>query len=313
LEPKVADPASSALLRRGWRFTLAYLKLGGAPLVKAINWGTELPAHASQLAPVLADPELFPHLPKMEQDMVVANVLDFATKHPSFLASIDALLESGGLDARQAERYLQRVRELRLADVVAADVHPSRYAQRIIEELKKHDWYAQNPAIAALRNAGPERVSRLSAEMQHALGNNVLQAADGGSWQASELLHEIVRREKVWPSDFVAGVVAECFVNDSGVVRFKTSRMHDALLTLATVAEEARDYILATLVLSISNGGVAAPSRNRSSFDEVLETIDGLTDIELRDSTPMQRVRRALTDLLGREVSEEDERELPSF
>lgn len=307
LQPLIADPAALERVRRGRRFTQQYLLRGGAPLLNAIDWDTQLPAHAKLLAPVLATPEIFTDLPQRARGMVVSHVLGLVSENEVYLLYLDRLEDAGLLDPHHQERTAKRADAVSIEGLVAAGVAPRRYAPRIIAELKSHTWPRQNPAIKALRGAGPERIGSLPLSVQYEMGSNVLQAADGGSREAAWLLDVMAEGSERWPADVTAGVVAECFINDQGVVRFKLGHLDEALAALATVPVGELPRLLDPITAAIWAGKLRARYTDPDEFTEALTSIDAVADATTSTSAPLQRLRQALVALQARVKADWDQ------
>lgn len=58
----------------------------------------------------------------------------------------------------------------------------------IIEQLKSHDWYKQNPAVAKIRNVG---ISNTDISSQFLLGRNLLQTACGNEFSALHIFDNL--------------------------------------------------------------------------------------------------------------------------
>lgn len=59
-------------------------------------------------------------------------------------------------------------------------------SHKIIQALKSHDWYVQNPAVNELNAAA---VNKMSADTLFVIGRNLYQAACGGSRSAKSFIH----------------------------------------------------------------------------------------------------------------------------
>jgi hypothetical protein len=140
-----------------------------------------------------------------------------------------ALAASGLLSPEELELVGAKVEEASYRALQSAEVPLETYVDRLLDDLRSHNWDRQNPAAAALGNAGPNQVSTLQLEAQEQLGRNVLQAAQGSSFGAQSLIERIRRSPASWPGPFVLGLVLETMVDDGHLFRLKGDHLPDAL------------------------------------------------------------------------------------
>lgn len=254
LEDLAREPSMGIFLRRGIWFSIAYLRRIPEDLIK---WDmvADLPRFSAVLSQILAEDHLFVLLGNHARDIVVGNLLANSATDRKYIALVGQLNSAGVLNERHLERVTSAVLGMPLAYLVAADIHPSCYVGRIIEELKSHNWYRQNPAIDAVQNIGSQRMGQLPTAVQRLLGNNVLQAAEGDSNRAREFLRDMVSTDwEAWPEHFVEGVLSECFINDKDEIRFKTECLSEASRGIVKLAEESRVGLVGRLVSRIQKG-----------------------------------------------------------
>ncbi len=140
-----------------------------------------------------------------------------------------ALAAADLLSQDELELVSARVEEASYRALQSAGVPLEIYADRLLNDLRSHNWDRQNPAAAALGNAGPNQVRALRPEEQELLGRNVLQAAQGSSFGAQGLIERIRRSPASWPGPFVLGLLLETLVDDEGRFRLKDEYLADAL------------------------------------------------------------------------------------
>jgi hypothetical protein len=253
LQSIAIDPSMAVFLRRGIWFSIVYLRR-----TREIfdDWGVveDLIQYPAVLSQVLSDQELFNRIGDSAQDMVVGFLLDESALDSGYLERLKDLASKDLLNGRQRERLAEFIREIPLEYLASSGIHPSYYADRIIEELKSRNWYVQNPAIKVLKNVGAERIGWISSGVQQRLGNNVLQAAEGSAREARSFLRAISNSEDPWPDDFIEGIITECFVNDDNEIRFKAECLYQALRCMRTIGEASRTAIIGRLVNRIQNG-----------------------------------------------------------
>jgi len=256
LEPIAGDRSVDAFFRRGIWFAASYLKASG--LLTASTWEPvdDLTRWPQTLSRVLATPEIFRAIGSHASDMVVGVLVQAALTSPIQLSRLNTLAEKALLSERQGERFRGAIAAMPPEAVAQSSVSPIHFIDRIIAELKTHTWPRQNPAIELIENMGAPGINRLNAEQQFRLGNNVLQAADGGSRAAGMFLHRLTVADPVWPAAFIEGIVAECFVNDDDEIRFKTRVFEHAIRSWRAVPDAERSETGERLVARISNRSV---------------------------------------------------------
>jgi hypothetical protein len=236
--------------------------------------------------------------------MVVGNLVDHAKTDGRSLKRLQILADRGGLNDRQRARFQKAVDSLPLKLMADAGIGLGYYAKRIIAELKSHTWYTQNPAIDVLRNAGRDAIGALDEPIQERLGNNVLQSADGRAASSRALLRDIGSDGERWPIAFVRGVVAECFVNEDDVIRFKNDQAEPALIALKAVSPKARREIVRDIAARLTSGTPKDSywvARNRT---EMLAAIDKVLKQEPDELKSLTNLRKAVAAI---EILEEDE------
>jgi hypothetical protein len=272
-EANFGDKAMAQFVRRAVWFSAEILRCLPTEAVTAWDFRASLTATPAVASAVLACPRLFGLIAAHSQDMVIGNLLERAKVNLSRLKVIEILQDQGLLSARHNHRFSESLSTFDVTDLGASGIALKSYAARLVEVIKKHNWYAQNPALDLLRNQGPDEISKLDAAMQAILGNNVLQAAEGSAGSAISFLQELGSTDVIWPPAFIGGIVAECFVNDTNQIRFKWQRISEGLRTLQTVPTEARTAILDQVVDRIKRGTPKEGYRLSGARTDVLESI----------------------------------------
>lgn len=191
---------------------------------------------------------------------------------------------------------MEGIGKLPLAIKAAANIQPTYYIADIIHELRSHDWYRQNDAIAVVRNIGPEGLAKLSAEELRLVGNNVLQAADGSARDAASLLGQVAAGEAVWPAAFIEGVISECLVNDKGVVRYKPAHLEVALRCLLRCDPSARAKIVRDVVGRVKAGSPDDWRARPSLKDQTLETLKRVRACEASIAAELSLLEGAVSE-----------------
>jgi hypothetical protein len=250
------DPDLQLMARRGEWFAVGALTESGIDLQSA-KWELEqsvasFPVSCSR---ILSAPTIWPRLAGQIQDSVLGHLLAPVVSGKTTTPSSDALarafgLSHGGLlNGRQDERLAAAIINADYTSLMLAHAPLSATLPKVIADLKSHDWYAQNPAMAMVSHVGPTAVGGLAAAQQSELGRNVLQAAEGGANGAIGLLAVLDIAEDPWPSEFVTGLALEVFVNEALQFRWKGRRLWS--VSRAIAAHPDVDAILAALSQAI--------------------------------------------------------------
>jgi hypothetical protein len=248
-EEVLGDPERDVIRRRtGWfvgGFLAEALPDLSEPRWKIVDLVLRRPTAASLL---LGTPETFDLLPEQARGMVLGHLTrPVAGSGPSAaglmgLQRARALAAAGLLPADQLELVGARVEEASYRALQSAGVPLETYADRLLDDLRSHNWERQNPAAAGLGNAGPSQVRTLRPEAQEQLGRNVLQAAQGSSYGAQGLIERVRRSPASWPGPFVLGLLLETLVDDEDRFRLKGDHLPDAL-AVALARERAEETL----------------------------------------------------------------------
>lgn len=127
---------------------------------------------------------------------------------------------------------------------------------KIINRLRSHNWYTQNPAINEIDSLG---ASQASPEAWFVLGRNIYQAACGNAFDAMEYLQRLSSRLSKFDSrvasQLLAGMLYEVYFDAQG--DFRTRFKVPFLAELLSVLEDPR-YSLANAFIR----GALEPRRN---------------------------------------------------
>lgn len=253
-EEAADDPSLRWRFWRLVRFSQAFILEDPAATLRGLEDGDRLLQAPRAMSEALAEPGLFRLLGEHVTDIVVSNLLAQARTAPERIRPALRLSELGLLTGRQEERLPEALSAYFPEDLLAAGLPLRLWYPTIVRELRVRNWYRQNPALQALRAAGPDAVATLTIDAQAELGRNVLQAADGTASNAVFLLEEIAHLSIRWPSAFIEGVVVECFANETGQVRFKHRAAAQALRTLMSLATATARRIVRTAARALRTG-----------------------------------------------------------
>lgn len=273
LEP-ISDDASMApfFLRGAW-FTRAVLKKIGSRVFAFNDWHERTSRFPNTLSIVCSVDHIFAQIGTEAQNSLVGIILDRSEAKASVLSYLQQLDDDGALSERQQQRFVQRVAEMKIADVLASGVSTKVCYHKLIQSLKSHNWYVQNPAVDLLVSNGPQQAAELPVEQQVELGRNILQSAEGYSSSALEFLERELGEGNGWPSGLVRGMALEMFTNELNKVRLKVRCLNYVLLALHSCNCEQRREIITDIVETIRVGtptGSARPER----FEETIQQLN---------------------------------------
>ena len=294
--PIASDPWMAVFLRRVVWFSLAFLRRCSDDFFSEWDAVQDLTRYPF-ISQVLAAQDLFTKIDKHAQDIVLGNLLAEAETQAASLKAAEGLLTKGVLSARQDARITDAIDNMPLSVIVSSGVHPGLYINKVIDKLRIHNWYEQNPVIDLVRSVGQDTISLLTPEDQRRLGNNVLQAADGNARSAIHFLAEISRAEATWTEDFVEGIVSETLINDENKFRFKIRYAVDAFLCLRAVQSGQRRKIVSRIAKRLAD---STPKYQWPVADERARTLEALEEAISRDDkalTVLTTLRDAVASL----------------
>ena len=227
------DPAMAIFMRRCRRFSTKFLLLGTERFLSGHTPVDELVKFPFILTGVYSHPDIFVLLDSHSKSIVVGNLLTFGNQNASLFNVLDRLDNKGLLTDRDGERIDETVKKLKPSVLAAKSINPKYYIQKIIDDMKSHNWYIQNPAIDALANSDRAKLESLPSPLLREVGRNVLQCADGKSGSAREVLINM----SGYPDQLIFGVFEETLFNDAGSLRMKFSEAHHACQALLSASE----------------------------------------------------------------------------
>ncbi len=278
LEQALGDPDLGIFGRRGLEFGTALLA-AVRPDLSAEVWNVPLlvQRYPSACSLLLGTAENWPLLPEHGQDMVLGHLLEpviggeVVSPTGTSLRQARDLEAAGLMTKRQVERLQEAVQGAPYEALSEAGVELPEYASRIIDDLKGHNWYSQNPASDALRNAGPGECCQVDEEIQRQLGRNILQAAEGQANSPSILLSSAAKGEELWPEAFIEGVILESLVNDQGEFRLKSRHLWKA--TTIAASHPSAGKIFEHLTEAVRESKPKYDWDMASDYDDALEKI----------------------------------------
>ena len=274
LERMVHDPPMAMYLRRGIWFSRTFLRQCLGELLTSWDPIQDLTRTPDSLSNILSDPILFAQISGHARDIMVGNLIQISRASGTGIRLIAELHEAGVLSDRHRERLTELAKELPLSYMVSSGFPPVYYAQQFIDAMKSHNWYTQNPAVDALENLGRRGVASLPDETQRLLGNNVLQAAEGGANSAVAMLRQMALSQTPWPDGFVEGILSECFVNDEDQIRFKLRQLGSAIKASVKLGRDSAIAVVTRIVARIQSGTFKNPWQRLDERDKAVGTIE---------------------------------------
>lgn len=113
----------------------------------------------------------------------------------------------------------------------------------IIEQLRSHDWYKQNPAIQKLRYI---RLNDIDESSQFLLGRNLLQTADGNEFSAVDIFKRLGNWLERWSTidgenHVLNGILYEIYFNSKG--KFRRNCIKSGLIDNVLELEENAKFV----------------------------------------------------------------------
>jgi len=268
------NPANDVEKRRAVWMSVAILEQEYARVERDWDAIADLNKYPELLSETFSAVTIFPKISDHAKEIVVSNLIASSQTSAKHLLALESLDKRELLDNRQKEKFVSGLAQLHLLILAQSGISASYFADRIIKELKSHNWYRQNPAVEIIKNIGPEAVATLAPNMQFELGQNVLQAAEGSAGKAGEFLSELRREASAWPACFVEGIVSECFINERDEVRFKNEHVGDAIAALRCLPPDIRNRVVQQVASRITRGRLKGfiPPSDRNAAVAAIQT-----------------------------------------
>ena len=266
-----------ALQRRATWFTQGFIRRALPQVSNSWNLVEELSKHREAVVDVMVHPEIFRELEDHPRGIIVRTIAGDKSRARA-LRRLSRLSDASLLAGDLAARYTTLMESADASALQAAGFAADVVVPKIVDGLKSRNWYSQNPAVNALRDAGPAAVATLPPAVQVDLGRNLLQAAEGDAVQAKAFVASLTEPEPVWPPSVIEGVVSECFVNEDGQVRFKREALDAAVRALVNVPPLERGPIVSRIADAIASGTPKPHFTRASDRDEVLRDMADAPD-----------------------------------
>ncbi|MCM0607262.1 MAG: hypothetical protein KA715_14330 [Xanthomonadaceae bacterium] len=305
LEGTFSDASLEIYRKRGIWFSRTYLTLGTDTIFLSWDVVTDLTRYGQILSRILAENNLFNMLSEHPKGIIFNTLLKAAETSYSAAKRLELLHDDNYLTDHQNERFIGLLNTLSSKYLASAGLHPKYFITKIIAQLKSRDWYTQNPAIQLIKKIGAEKINILPDGDQIRLGNNILQAANGGATQCILFIREIATNRSSWSTSLIEGIVGEClFSEERKSIRIKTSCLVDALKLLGAVSEEESKKIILSLLKKLNDcTDISVRSAVR---DDVVQAISSLTLLDPKYSE-LSALREFFNDAKFDEVDTEGE------
>ncbi len=230
VESIIDMPAKELFSRRGIVFIESFMQELDTELTTD-EWSKLIKNYPKTTTIVLTNQLIWSRLPEQAQNSIIATIssVDHSASFEE-LNNLYYLHDNKTLTEPQNKKLYELLENINLTILVHSNIPMSYYTKKIIDELKIHNWYSQNPVISSLLEIGANKIKKGTVDNQNQLGRNVLQAAEGNARQAVRFIRDMALGEIVFPYEFIRGLVYECFIDDNYKLRFKTACMKNALL-----------------------------------------------------------------------------------
>lgn len=289
----ISDIPLSKLVDRAIWFSKAMLQKTGLDIIAPEEWHQLTIRYPIIFMRLFSYHEFFENIDRSTQDSLIGIIIEESDSSPSELKRIENLCNKGSLTEIQKTRFLEAC-EIK-NNIFSAELELKTIFNRIIDNLKSHTWPKQNPTIDYISNSGIEQISNLKEHDQEILGRNILQCAEGSSRSAETLVKRIARDPKIWPCQFLAGMIYEAFFNEEKEIRLKIEMMEELACISEKIIKEKANIIAENISTSINNGQL----RPSIGWHQIIEKT-----VEKVEASPL------LTKLIS-ELKEKVDREIP--
>jgi len=276
LEKISGDSSMSVFSRRGIWFSRTMLLEVGVDVFSNDDWHDKTCKFPKVLMRVCGIAGVFKEIGKRAQDSLVGLILTESSTRASVLTHLERLNNSGALTKRQRERFVEHVSEMEIGAIRSAGLSTLTCYGKLIDAMKSHNWYVQNPAIDLVVSNGPDQAAELNEEQQIDLGRNILQCAEGTEKSACKFLEELSKDGASWPFDVVRGIAFESFTNEDNQIRFKDRHLGRVLSALGHLKPRQRNQLIADIAASV-DAGTPKDWTDQDDFESAIAMLKGYT------------------------------------
>lgn len=252
---KFSDDSSMAIFfRRGTWFSRTMLTEVGVDVFSHDDWHNRSSRFPKILMRVCSIADIFKEIGTRAQDSLVGLIIAESATRASVLTHLERLSINGALTIRQQKRFVKHVSEMSWSTIRSAGLSTKTCYGKLIDAMKSHDWYVQNPAIDLIVTNGPDQAAELDENQQVNLGRNLLQAGEGSARSADEFLEKLSQDGTSWPFHVVCGIAMESFTNEDNKIRFKNRHLGLVLSAIDHLQQERQDQLIANISKSVDSG-----------------------------------------------------------
>jgi len=274
---KLSDDSSMAIFsRRGTWFCRRMLTEVGVDVFSPDDWHDRSSRFPKTLMRICSIADIFKDIGKHAQDSLVGLILAESSTRASVLTHLERLNNNSALSKRQQERLTEHVSEMQSSAIRSAGLSTKTCYGKLIDAMKSHNWYVQNPAIDLVVSNGPDQAAELDEDQQVNLGRNLLQAGEGNAGSAKEFLAKLSQDRTSWPLNVVRGIALESFTNENYEIRFKDRHLHRVLSALDHLKDIQQDQLIVEITASV-NAGTPNIWVDRDNFESAIDSLKAYT------------------------------------
>lgn len=152
-----------------------------------------------------------------------------------FINRFHKLNENDLLDYNLKEDFNKILDNTSIDLILNSEISTQTQFEKIISNFKSYDWHIQNPTAKILRQ---KDLTHFNDEQLEIIGRNLLQAADGRSWESQTTIDHFLRNyDDFIPESLVKGILFEIFINEEKEFRFKENYFRKPIITISSHEE----------------------------------------------------------------------------
>ena len=271
---KLSDDSSMAIFfRRGKWFCRTMLTEVGVDVFSNNDWHDRSSKFPKTLMCVCSIADIFKDIGKRAQDSLVGSILAESSTRASVFTYLELLYNDGVLSKRQQERFTEYLSKMQASEMRSAGLSTKTCYNKLIDAMKSHNWYTQNPAIDLVVSNGSDQAAELNEDQQVNLGRNILQAGEGTAGSANEFLTKLAQGDTSWPFYVVRGIALESFTNENNEIRFKDRNLDNVLSAISHLDEKQQDKIISQIAASVDAGNPKYSWIDQDRFEDAINSL----------------------------------------
>ena len=149
-----------------------------------------------------------------------------------FINIFHKLNENDLIDDNLKEDFNKILDETPIEIVLNSEISTKTRFEKIINNFKSYDWHIQNPTAKILRQID---LKSFNSEQLEIIGRNLLQAADGRSWESQTSVDYFLRNYDDYKQEsLVKGIILEIFLNEENEFRFKENYFRKPIIEITS-------------------------------------------------------------------------------